>query len=311
MKKLSLLRFRTAMSGLMMAAGILCGTALMPLSAAQAQSVVAFVNNQPITSFDVQQRIRLAAMTQGKRLNAKSALNDLIDDQVKIIEARRVGYRVTEDGVDNEFTRLAKSNRQTVLQFSDSLRQAGLQPDMLRDNIRANLAWEALLRDRSKLGSHITRSEVESAVKEKGSEIEITQYELVQVLFIVPQGGKNASSSLRAANAARSRFTSCETGFDELRTMQDVAVRETVIRSSADLAKQASQILDKTPVGRMTPPTMTPQGYEVIAVCGKKTVSNPAYDRSNVAAALTEKKFAANSKEYLESLRKKVQIRYR
>jgi peptidyl-prolyl cis-trans isomerase SurA len=278
---------------------------------AQAQAVVAMVNTQPITSFDIEQRIRIAALVDRRRLDRKSALNELIDDQVKLIEARRVGYRVTDDGVEAEYVKLAKGNRQTEREFSDNLKKAGLQPNALRDKIRADLAWVVLLRDRQRKGSQITNAELESAVAEKRSKDgKITEYTLRQVLFIVPRGTA-PGSRLAAANAARSRFTSCETGFDALRTLPDVALRAPIVRTSEDISKPLKLLLDKTPVDRMTAPAPTGEGLELVAVCGKKERENSNAQRSELAVELSEKKVTEGAKSYIAELRKKVDIKLR
>ncbi len=278
---------------------------------AQAQGVLALVNNRPITSFDVEQRIRIAALTERRRLDRKSALRELVDDQVKLIEARRVGYRVTDEGVETEYVKLAKGNRQTEREFSDALQKAGLQPSALRDKIRADLAWTVLLRDQSRRGSQVTNSELETALEEKRRKTGmITEYTLQQIVFIVPPGS-NPAERERAASAARAKFTSCETGIDELRQMKDVAVRGTVVRSSEDIAPQLKQLLDKTPVGRLSPSSRTSQGVELVAVCDKRERESASASRSNVAVDLSEKKITENSKGYLEEIRKKVEITYR
>ncbi len=282
-----------------------------PAGIAQAQSVVATVNGKAITSFDVQQRIKLGSMTQKRPANGKIALQELIDDQVKILEARRIGYRVTEDGVEYEFNRLAKGYNQSPEQFADTLRRSGLEPELLRESLRANLAWEALLRDRSRMGSHVTRAEIDAEIsKKKAGEGTITEYELVQVLFIVPRGSGGGGAQQRAA-AARRGFSSCEGGLDAFRSMTDVAVKDRVTRTSSDLNPTMRKLLDKTPVGGMTPPNATQQGFELIAVCSKKQRDNPELERASVATELTQKKFQEGSKEYLESLRKKYNIVYR
>ncbi|HRE20424.1 MAG TPA: SurA N-terminal domain-containing protein [Rhabdaerophilum sp.] len=283
-----------------------------PAGIALAQNVVATVNGKAITSFDVQQRIKLGSMTQKRAVNGKIALQELIDDQVKILEARRIGYRVTEDGVDFEFTRLAKGYNQSASQFADTLRRAGLEPELLRESMRANLAWEALLRDRARMGSHVTREEIDAEIsKKKAGEGTITEYELVQVLFIVPQGSGKAGAQQRAAASARAGFSSCEDGIEKFRTMTDVAVKDRVTRTSSDLNPALRKLLDQTPAGKMTPPSATQQGYEVIAVCAKKQRDNPELERSAIANELTQKKFQEGAKGYLESLRKKYNIVYR
>lgn len=278
---------------------------------AQAQSVVALVNSSPVTSFDIEQRIRIAALTERRRLDRKSALRELVDDKVKLIEARRVGYRITEEGVEAEFLKMAKGNGQNVREFSENLKKAGIQPNALRDKIRADLAWVVLLRDQARRGSQVTNSELESAIEEKRRATgTVIEYTMRQVVFIVPQGG-SAGARQQAANAARGQFDSCDTGFDALRRMKDVAVRGVIVRTSQDLSKPLLALLDKTPVGRLTPPSVTSQGVEMVALCGKKERTNPSALRSEVAVDLSEKKITANAKNYIEELRKKVDIKYR
>jgi peptidyl-prolyl cis-trans isomerase SurA len=278
---------------------------------AAAQGVVALVNNQAITSFDIEQRMRIAATVDRRRLDRKSALQELIDDKVKLIEARRVGYRVTEEGVENEFSRFAKNNRMTTLEFEDNLKRAGLQPSALRDKIRSDLAWVVLLRDQARRGSQVSNAELESAVEKRRRETgTITEYHLTPVVFIVPQGSSPGARAA-AANAARARFTSCETGLDELRKLPDVAIRPNTIRTSAELGKPMLAVLDKIPVGRLTPPSPSPQGIEMVAICEKKTIQDNNTARSEAATELSERKITENSKAYLQELRKKVDIKLR
>lgn len=292
-----------------LALGMAAGLVLQ--APAQAQSVVALVNSRPITSFDIDQRIRIAGLVERRRIDRRSALSELVDDQVKLIEARRIGYRVTDEGVEAEFLKLAKGNRQTEREFSDNLRKVGVQPAALRDKIRADLAWVVLLRDQQRRGGQVTNSELETAIAERRSKDgTITEYTLRQVLFIVPRGG-NPGSRMGAANAARAKFTSCETGFDQLRALPDVAIRATIVRTSEDISKPLRQLLDKTPVDRMTPPSATSEGVEIVAVCGKKERENASTQRSSVAVDLSEKKTLESAKGYLTELRKKVDIKYR
>ncbi|MFY8115088.1 MAG: SurA N-terminal domain-containing protein [Rhabdaerophilum sp.] len=276
-----------------------------------AQAVVALVNNSPVTTFDVEQRMRIASMTERRRLDRKAAIQELIDDQVKLIEARRVGYRVTEEGVEQEFIKLAKGARMSEREFETALQRAGIQPSALRAKIRADLVWVVLLRDQARRGSQVTNDELESEIEaRRRKDGMITEYLLRPVVFIVARGASPASR-MAAANNVRARFNSCETGFDELRSLPDVAIRPPVMRTSSDLSPQLRQLFERTPVDRMTPPSPSSEGIEIVAVCSKKERENPASQRSAVAVDLSERKITANARNYIETLRKKVDIRYR
>lgn len=289
-------------------AGWLVSAMLQPVAA---QNVLALVNQTPITSFDVQQRIRIAAMIERRKLDQRTSLQELVDDQVKLIQARRSGYRVTDEGVDAEFLRVAKNNRQTPDEFSAVLRRAGLEPNALRDKMRADIAWNVILRDQARKGSQVTNEEIDREMStKKKKQKEIIDYQIQSVIFVVPQGG-SAGERQRAAGAARNRFTSCETGFDELRTLRDVAVRPPILRSTEGMSDQLAAVLAKTPVGRLTPPFPSEQGIEMVAVCERKPrEAVPSGERLEIASALAEKRVGENTKSYLASLRKTVDIRF-
>ncbi|MCZ8183502.1 MAG: SurA N-terminal domain-containing protein [Beijerinckiaceae bacterium] len=298
-------RLTLAMAAILPAATVLAPTKV------SAQAVVALVNNAPVTTFDVEQRMRIASMTERRRLDRKAAIQELIDDQVKLIEARRVGYRVTEEGVEQEFIKLAKGARMSEREFETALQRAGIQPSALRAKIRADLAWVVLLRDQARRGSQVTNDELETEIEaRRRKEGVITEYVLRPVVFIVARG-TSPGSRMAAANSVRARFNSCETGFDEIRSLPDVAIRPPIMRTSTDLSPQLRQLFERTPVDRMTPPSPSSEGIEIVAVCSKKERENPASQRSAVAVDLSERKITANAKTYIESLRKKVDIRFR
>lgn len=300
---------RPALAAVILA--LLLATFALAPGAARAQAVLATVNNTPITSFDVDQRIRLAGIVDRRKLDRKSALRELVDDQVKMIEARRIGFRVTEEGVQAEMSKLARANRQSDSEFENTVRRFGVEPRALRDKIRADIIWSTLLRDRARRGSHVSNAELESEVAARRKDARPSvEFELRSILFIVPRGAAPGAAE-RAAAAFRARFSSCETGFDQIADQKDVAVRQTIFRNSDDLSKPLVALLDKTPIGKMTPPSRSAEGIEMIAVCGRKERDNTANLRQSVAAEISERKITENTRGYIEELRKKADIRYR
>ena len=288
------------------ALAVTCSSTFAP---ALAQNVLATVNSTPITNFDVAQRIRIAGLTERRRLDNRTALQELIDDQVKLIEARRIGYRVTDEGVDQEFQRLARNNRQSESEFNETLRRSGIEPSALRNKMRAGTAWQVLLRDQARRGTQVTNEEIEKALTERRkTQKDIVDYELQNVIFVVGSG-QSPGERERAANAARGRFTGCEAGMESFRELKDVAVRAPTVRSTEGMPEPLIKLLEKTPVGRLTPPFRTEQGIEMVAVCSKKSRDGASTLRGDVAAELAEKKILANSQGYLVDLRKRVDIR--
>lgn len=82
--------------------GLLLATFVAAASAAWAASenrgVVAVVNDEPITSFDVDQRIKLTSVLgSGKKLTRKEALELLINDVLKRSETARLKATLSDE----------------------------------------------------------------------------------------------------------------------------------------------------------------------------------------------------------------------
>lgn len=278
---------------------------------ASAQHLVARVNGSNITSYDVAQRIKLQQLVEHKRISPKQALDLLIDDKLKQQEARRIGFRITEDDVDKELTRIATSNRQTKDQLEQGLRQAGVDPSALRDRIAADLAWNSLLPYKTRsIGASNADINAEIQKRLAKGEGKVIDYTVNQVIFVVPGANPGiANQRMRDAAAARGRFNGCEAGLSMLRQMRDVAVKPTVFRTSLDLPKQMNDLLAKTAIGHLTEPYRSDQGIEMIAVCDRKERNDEAAIRTQVENELNQKRRTATGESILKELREKAYIK--
>lgn len=306
--RVPLARFASiALAAFALAAGTAAGSA-----PAVAQAVVATVDGAPITAFDIDQHIRITLLSARKKVGREEALKTLIDDRVKVAEARRAGYRISDANIDDSVERIARANRQSPDQFVEALRRAGISPQVYRARMEAEIAWEALLRNRLRAGINLTNAEVDAALEQalaKGAD-KVTDFTLRSVIFVVPASGGAAAAGaqLRAATAARARFKSCEQSLPELEQQRDVAVRGAVVRSSKDLSPQLAAVLAKQPANSLSPPERTAQGIELIAICEKTDRSDRNAARAAVEDELRQKKSGTVAEDYLKDLRAKANI---
>ena len=82
--------------GLVLSTGLLCVTA----PAARAQSVIATVNDDPITDYDVQERMKLNKILQ-RPTTSDAALEDIIADRLKIGETMKFKIDPTDQDIGN------------------------------------------------------------------------------------------------------------------------------------------------------------------------------------------------------------------
>lgn len=91
---------------------ILAAAFLLPVlasgTAAHAQQIVALVNGDPVTSYDVSQRQLMHSLIERKPVSAKEALEELIDDRIKIQQASRLKLDVDQKDVDRMYASVAE-----------------------------------------------------------------------------------------------------------------------------------------------------------------------------------------------------------
>jgi peptidyl-prolyl cis-trans isomerase SurA len=276
---------------------------------ALAQGAVATVNGEPITARDVEQRMRVSALLFRQPLSRPAAVQELVDDRVKIAEGRRLGMRVTPQGLDEALGRLASNARQTPVQFEQNLIRAGIDPEQVKAKLNAQIIWGELLRQRTRSGS-VSNAELNAELERRAArgEARVTDFVVRQVIFVVPSGTAPGARE-REANAARARFTDCEAGVEYLRTLRDVAVKERISRSSAELPKQTADLLQKTPVGRLTAPFRSEQGIEMLAVCERNERQDNIQLRNQIEQEILTKRTQGTADQFLQELRRKAEIR--
>jgi peptidyl-prolyl cis-trans isomerase SurA len=277
-------------------------------SMAFSQANVASVNGEPITSRDIDQRMKISASLFRKPLSRPAAIQEMIDDKVKISEGKRLGMRVTPAALEELMQRFASNNRQSPAQFEQNLVRAGIDPDAVRDKLTGEVIWSELLRIRTR-SNNISNAELNAELDRRVAkgESRVTDYVVRQVVFVVP-AGTNPGQREREANAARGSFTDCETGVETMRTLRDVAIKERVGRTSSDLAKTTNDLLVKTAVGRLTPPFRTEQGIEMLAVCEKTEREDKLILRNRIEQEMLAKASSGSSEQYLKDLKAKVSI---
>jgi peptidyl-prolyl cis-trans isomerase SurA len=93
--------------------------------------------------------------------------------------------------------------------------------------------------------------------------------------------------------------------------MPNAAIREAVVKTSADIPEALRGMLDSTPLGHLTPPEVTKQGVEMVALCDRKPTTVDTPKKKEIRDKMFAEKYEAKSKWYLEEVRKAAMIEYR
>lgn len=280
---------------------------------ALAQQVVVFVNGDPVTAIDIEQRTKFLVLTNPnqKAPSRQEVLDQLIDEKLKICEGRRWGIEVSDADVNSSFSAMAGRLQQTSDQLTHNLGQKGVNSSTLKHRIKADIVWEQLIRGRYQSRMQLSDTEIVARL-EKPEERDMVGYDylLRPILFLVPPGASAATFDGRRkeAEALRKSFNGCTESIPTVRAMRDVAVRVQVTRSSADLPESLRKILDSVPVGGLTAPEVTRHGVEMFAICAKTATKTNTPERNKARQTLLGERFEQELKKYLRLLRRNAMI---
>jgi peptidyl-prolyl cis-trans isomerase SurA len=301
------------LSSLTSGTSLLIATLMLASQPSPARAQVAvMVNGEPITDLDIQQRSRLIALTTHKSPSRKDVLQELIDDKLKIKEAKKYTIDLSQSDVDNAYASMGARMRLSPDQLSKVLESKGIRPETLKARLKAETSWSSLVRGRFQQSLMVGEQDVRSAIKlDDGKKIDSFEYRMRPIVLVVARGSGSVESRRREAEALRSRIQSCDEAESIFRSLRDAAIRDIVVKTSADLPQALRQILDKTEIGHLTPPEVTKQGIEMVALCDRKATTADAPEKKEARDKLYVQRFEAKSKDYLEDLRKAAMIEYR
>ena len=282
-----------------------------------AQTVAVMVNGEPITNYDIEQRSKLNFLTTHKAADRKQVINELIDEKVKIKEGKKFGVDPSGSDVDQSYAAMSSRMRITPDQLTKSLESQGIRADTLKSRIKAEMVWTSLVRGRFKESLQVGEKDVAAAVQGSGGdekqEGEAFEYKMQPIVLIVPRGSAPSAIEARQkeAEALRNRVQTCDEANAVFKSMQNAAIREAVTKTSADIPPVLRDLLNKTPVGHLTPPEVTKQGVEMVALCARKPTTVDTPKKKAVREKMFSDKFEAKSKAYLQDVRKAAMIEYR
>jgi peptidyl-prolyl cis-trans isomerase SurA len=297
--------------------GCAAALALMGSGSTARAQVAVMVNGEPITNYDIEQRGKLNTLSTHKPADRQQVIDELIDEKVKIREGKKFGIDPSATDVDQSYGTMAARMRITADQLTKSLESSGIRPDTLKSRVRADMVWTNLVRGRYKESLQVSEKDVAAAVQEKGGDEKPDtpsfEYKMQPIVLIVPRGSAPDAVETRKkeAEALRGRIQTCVEANAFFKSMQNAAIREAVVKTSADIPPSLREVLDSTPVGHLTPPEVTKQGVEMVALCAKDPTTVDTPKKKEIREKMFAEKYEAKSKSYLRDVRGAAMIEYR
>lgn len=281
-------------------------------------SIRAIVNGEIITNTDVAKRKAFLKLRKAKGNRSKLALKELVDEKIKMQEAKKRKTRANDAQVNDAFKRFASGNKLKPAQLTTVLNRGGITAGHFKEFIRGQISWSRTVGSKfqSEVRSKARKNALSEIRKSGGKKPETNEYILQQVIFVVQKSKRKTTLKRRKveAEAFRQTFQSCDTTKAAAVGQLDVTVRALPRVLEPQLPNEWSEQVIKTSVGQTTKTLETERGVEFLAVCSKRATSD-----DNVAHVLSQsnefkdfnKKGDVIAEEFLAELKSKAQIIYR
>jgi peptidyl-prolyl cis-trans isomerase SurA len=280
-----------AAAAIVMFAGLV-GAAQAQDQPALREGVVAIVNDNIISSYDVAQRIRFLVATSGIQITEQNkpqleqeAVNELIDERLEIQEVRRAEKDQAKQGstsqivasdaeVDERLGEISQQNfHMSGQQFVDALTSSGIDKNTVRDQIRAQISWERWIGGRYG-GSRmkISPAQINSAIAEREAAAAQPQY----LLGLIYLDAATAGGMQNAEAGAAQLVTQMQQGAAFAQVARQFSNDSTAATggdagwlTASQLAPEVRPIADQLRPGELSKPIPTSAGVYIILMRDK------------------------------------------
>jgi len=146
--------------------------AAQPSAAQSVQTIAAVVNDEIISNFDLDQRIRLVISSSGAEPSAQLAnqlksqvLTGLIDERLQVQEARRLNIDVTEEEIAGAVGFIEDQNGMEEGNLARVLESQGASIETLHEQLRAQIAWSKVVSRRLRPRVVVGADEIDTLVE--------------------------------------------------------------------------------------------------------------------------------------------------
>lgn len=170
------------------------------------QRIAAVVNDEIISLRDLEERLDLVLATSdipnrpdARRRLAPQVLRALIDDRLKLQEARRLDIKVTRADIDSALDRVERQLGIGRGVLPDFLRDKGVNPQALIDQVEAELAWIRALRRRMRNQLEIGDDEIDEVLARIEENVGKPEYRVAEIFLPVDRPDRESETRQVAA----------------------------------------------------------------------------------------------------------------
>lgn len=250
--------------------------------------IVAVVNKNVITQYDLQRRMddatkQLVAQKvtpPAPDVLAKQVLEQMITEEVQLQYANNSGIRIEDNDVEQAIANLAQQNKLSVAALQARLAKEGVPLARFKDEIRRELTLSRLKNNEIGAKVNVTDTEVEQVLKSAQTSNR-SEYRLANLLVSVPEraDAKQIETLARKAEKAQAELKAGQPFGKVAASYSDApnALKggELGWRSATSLPPEFVGLLDSLKIGQNTGVIRSQQGFFIFQLLDKRAGGGP------------------------------------
>lgn len=280
-------------------AALLLALVLAPLGGAAAQEfdrVAAVVNDEAVSLREVESRARVALLfsnipdsPDARRRVLPQVVRKMIDERLQLQEAARLKISLSPSELDGGIAMIEQQNRMPKGALLGTVRQAGIDPAVVREQIRADLTWlrvtGRVLQPQIRIGDEEINDRLETIKERQGR----PEY-LAAEIFLPVDGPDQEEDARRLGERlveqvrAGTNFGALARQFSRSPTAANGGNMGWVTEGGLD--DELFAIVSKLAKGQVSPLSRTSGGFHILAVIDQRiagTTANPEDAEVSVA----------------------------
>ena len=247
-----------------------------------ADGIVATVNDQVITGFDLRQRMLITiAMSQVQPTEEnipaiqQQSLQALIEERLEAAEiAKFETLKITDEEVGQELGRMAQDAGTTPEAYLQFLSSGGIRPETLREQLRTEIGWRELVGGRFNSRSRVSRAQVQQALRQITETASKPQYLIGEIYLEAARVG----GQQQALNGAEQLVQQMVQGAPFQAVARQFSAAPSATRGGdagwivqGTVQPELQTALDALQVGQLSRPIPVPGGVYIIYMRDKRS----------------------------------------
>ena len=255
-----------------------------PPEIANGDSIAAIVNSDPVSEYDLRQRVALYLATSGLQPTPEiikkirdQVRDQLITERLEIQEAKKKNISISSPEIDKELNLVVADNHISIEQLKQMLARQGVDVSALRSQIAAQILWQKVVEDEFQDRINVSDEDVDAEMKRLAEGKDKAHFLVSEIFLAVETPDQDAKvlkniDDLHAQLDAGAPFAVIARQFSQ--SPSAASQGEVGWVYDGQLASELNTTLEKMSAGQVSQPIRSIGGYYILLLRERMEPSN-------------------------------------